>query len=201
MGYRHQGQPPGEHLGLPSPYLTMVITLDGPLVVTEHPDPHQPPGRFDTLVGGLHTRPARMIHPGHQAGIQLSLTPLGARALLGMPAAELVSTDVPLEDVPGTTGLEVTERIREARGWRARFDGLKRVLLRGARRNGDPRPSLLAHIAEQASAAQRLRDAIDRERTRVAAMRRALLEAAFSGRLTGSTSDGEVVQELAGAVS
>lgn len=138
VGYLHEGFPPGEHVGLPSPYLTLILTLDGPLVVTAHPDPRQSPGRFEGLVGGLHTRPARICHPGHQEGIQLSLTPLGARALLGVPAGELASVDLPLEDVLGATGSELHERIREARGWAARFAVLERVLLREIREDGGP---------------------------------------------------------------
>lgn len=138
VGYRHEGLPPGEHLGLPSPHLTLVITLDGPLVVTAHPDPHQTPGCFDALVAGLHVRPARLAHPGHQAGIQLSLTPLGSRTLLGMPAGELASTDVPLDDVLGVPGAELTERVREARDWPAAFAALEHVLLRQLRAVGEP---------------------------------------------------------------
>ncbi|MEV4327095.1 hypothetical protein AB0J37_33085, partial [Microbispora rosea] len=57
-GYREAGVPPATHRGLPSPYLTMIVTLDDPLVVAAHPDPRTPPGAYDTLVGGLHTSPA-----------------------------------------------------------------------------------------------------------------------------------------------
>ncbi|MGY1724933.1 helix-turn-helix domain-containing protein [Blastococcus sp. SYSU DS0533] len=133
LGYRHEGFPPGEHLGLPSPWLTVVLTLDDPLEVAAHPDPAQPPGRFDALVGGLHTRPARIVHPGRQAGIQLSLTPLGARALLGVPAGALASVDVALADLLGPSGGELLDRIRAADGWPARFAALDRGLLRRLR--------------------------------------------------------------------
>ena len=75
LGYRPEGMAPGEHLGLPSPFLTFVVPFDEPLEMAAHPDPAQAPGRYDGLVGGLHTRPARIAHPGRQAGIQLSLTP------------------------------------------------------------------------------------------------------------------------------
>ena len=66
VGYRHEGMPPGEHLGLPSPFLTFVVPFDEPLEMAAHPDPAQAPGRYDGLVGGLHTRPARIAHPGRQ---------------------------------------------------------------------------------------------------------------------------------------
>ena len=133
LGYRHEGFPPGEHLGLPSPWLTVVLTLDDPLEMAAHPDPAQSPGRFDALVGGLHTRPARIVHPGRQAGIQLSLTPWGARALLGLPAGELASRDVPLTDLLGPAGAELLDRVRAADGWPARFAALDRGLLRRLR--------------------------------------------------------------------
>ena len=37
-GYREAGVPPARHRGLPSPYLTLIITLDDPLIIAEHPD-------------------------------------------------------------------------------------------------------------------------------------------------------------------
>ncbi|WP_104524171.1 AraC family transcriptional regulator [Blastococcus atacamensis] len=128
VGYRHEGFPPGEHLGLPSPWLTLVLTLDEPLVMAAHADPRQAPGSFDAL-GGLHTRPARIVHPGRQAGVQLSLTPAGARALLGVPAGTLASLDCPLEDLLGRRGREMVERMRAAPDWPARFAALEAVLL------------------------------------------------------------------------
>ncbi len=41
-GYRQAGLAPGRHRGLPSPYLTLIVTLDEPLAVAAHPDPRQP---------------------------------------------------------------------------------------------------------------------------------------------------------------
>ncbi len=130
VGYRHEDLPPGEHLGLPSPYLTVVLPLDDPLEIAAHPDPAQPPGRYDGLVAGLHTRPARIAHPGRQAGIQLSLTPAGARALLGCPAGALASLDCGLDDVLGPPGSRLLDRVRSAGDWTARFAALDDELLR-----------------------------------------------------------------------
>ncbi|SDF60234.1 Helix-turn-helix domain-containing protein [Blastococcus fimeti] len=130
VGYRHEGLPPGEHLGLPSPFLTLIVPLEDPLELAAHPDPAQPPGSYDGLVGGLHTRPARITHPGRQSGIQLSLTPAGARSLLGCPAGALASLDSPLDDVLGVVGTELVERVRAAESWPARFAVLEQVLLR-----------------------------------------------------------------------
>jgi AraC-like DNA-binding protein len=143
VGYRDDA-PPGVHRGLPSPYLTLVVTLDAPLVLAAHPDPRQPPGRYDALVGGLHIRPALISQTGPQAGVQLSLTPLGARALLGVPAGALASLDCPLADVLGADGTELTDRLRAAADWTGRFGAVESVLLRRAR----PDAAMAPEVAE-----------------------------------------------------
>ncbi len=120
-GYREVGGPPARHRGLPSPYLTLIITLDDPLIIAEHPDPRQPASRHGVLVGGLHTGPALITHDGRQSGIQLQVTPLGARALLGLPAGELASLDLEADDILGPFAAELHDRIRAARTWAARF--------------------------------------------------------------------------------
>ena len=135
-GYRHEGLTPSVHRGLPSPFLTLVLPLDEPLLMAAHPDPAQPAGAFDALVGGLHTRPALISTGTRQYGLQLSLTPAGARALLGVPAAALAATDVELADVLGPVAGELTDRVREAGTWAGRFAALDAVLTRIAQ----PRP-------------------------------------------------------------
>src|SRR5439155_7132029 len=51
-GYRQRGLAPALHRGLPSPYLTVIFTLDEPLEVARHVDPRREPGTFDALIGG-----------------------------------------------------------------------------------------------------------------------------------------------------
>ena len=66
-------------------------------MIAAHPDPGQPADRYDVLVGGLHTTPAVVTHDGSWSGVQLGLTPLGARSLLGVPAAPTITTSSPLQ--------------------------------------------------------------------------------------------------------
>jgi AraC-like DNA-binding protein len=127
-GYRQAGVAPAMHRGLPSPYLTLIFTLHEPLVIAAHPDPRQPAASYVTLAGGLHTTPALVTHEGWQSGIQLALSPLGARAILGLPAAELAIIDVDGSDVLGRLAGEVTERICAAATWPERFAVLDEVL-------------------------------------------------------------------------
>src|SRR5690349_342928 len=131
-GYRQRGLPPARHRGLPSPYLTLIFTLDEPLTIEAHPDPGQPPGEYGTLLGGLHSVPALITHAGAQSGIQVALRPLGARALLGLPAGELAEIDLPAEAVLGGVCAELRDRVRAAAGWPERFAVLDEILLRRA---------------------------------------------------------------------
>jgi AraC-like DNA-binding protein len=113
---------------LPSPYLTLIIALDEPLVVAAHPDPRTPPADYDTAVGGLHTTPVLITHDGRQSGIQLNLSPLGTRALLGLPAGELTGAVLDAADVVGPFANQLRERVLDASGWAARFTVLDEVL-------------------------------------------------------------------------
>lgn len=125
-GYRDAGGPPAVHLGLPSPYLTFIITLDDDLELLDTT------GRssFATLVGGIDTAPVTIVHDGRQSGVQISLHPLGARALFGCPVAafgpgSLVASDV----APGWVD-ELQDRVRSAPDWAGRFHAVDTVLLR-----------------------------------------------------------------------
>ena len=138
-GYRQRGVPPARHRGLPSPFLTLIVTLDEPLVLLAHPDPRQPPGEFGALLGGLHSAPALITHDGAQSGIQVALRPLGARTLLGLPAGELAEIDVPAEAVLGGVCTELRARAVAAPGWPERFALLDEIMLRLMTRAGPPR--------------------------------------------------------------
>jgi AraC-like DNA-binding protein len=129
-GYRQAGLPAGRHRGLPSPYVTLIITLDDPLELAVPTDRRCPPGRYRTLIGGLHTVPAIIAHPGRQSGIQLAVKPLGTRLLLGLPAGELAGLDIDLDHVLGPAAVELHERVRAAASWAQRFAVIDEVLLR-----------------------------------------------------------------------
>ena len=110
---------PGVHRGLPGTSLTFVLPLDAPLDVSWADDPGSRRASWSS-VSGLHAAPAAIHHDGHQAGIQLALTVDGARALLGLPAAELAGelTDL-AEAVPELADLP--ERLLELADWDARI--------------------------------------------------------------------------------
>jgi AraC-like DNA-binding protein len=140
VGYRYQGLAPGTHLGLPSRHLTVVLALGPPTRLAKMPDPAQAPAEFRALASGLTIRPAMIAHDGEQYGVQLDLTPAGARALLGVPTGELGAGVVDLGLLLGPDAGEILERMAEAAGWEARFAVLDEVLCRriGALAPADP---------------------------------------------------------------
>ena len=81
-----------------------MLSLGPPVDVTVMPDPAQAPASFDALVGGLHASPVTIAYERSQRGIQLDLTPFGARALFGVPAGALGSAVVALDELLGAPG-------------------------------------------------------------------------------------------------
>ncbi len=137
-GYDVRGIAPGRHRGLPSPYLTLVVTF-GPGLELERPDGGR--DRFAACVGGLHEVPERIVHDGRQSGVHVTVHPLAARALFGLPAAALATITVEAADVLGAAGRELAARIADTEDaeWDARFAALDDVLLRQLRRDApDP---------------------------------------------------------------
>ncbi|WP_219414565.1 helix-turn-helix domain-containing protein [Pseudonocardia nigra] len=120
-GYRLEAAPPSVHQGVASPHLTFLLCLDGAVEILSNADPHKPPGTFVAMVGGLHDAPARIAQGDRQTGLQLRLTWRGARALLGVPAAELAGDTVDLAALLGPRTGPLLDRLASAPGWAERF--------------------------------------------------------------------------------
>ena len=141
-GYRQAGVAPALHRGLPSPFLTVIFTLDEPLTIVAHADPAQPGGDFAALLGGLHTAPALISHDGRQAGIQVALDPLAARRVLGLPAGELAGIDVPADALFGRRCAALLDQLQHTESWPRRFAALDAFLLGAARPCGRIAPEV-----------------------------------------------------------
>jgi AraC-like DNA-binding protein len=141
-GYRQGGVPPARHLGLPSPYLTLIFTLDDPLHIAQQVEDGRAAQSYDALAGGLHTTPAVITHDGRQSGVQLQVHPHAARALFGVPAGELAGLAGHADTVLGRLADRIRNRIGEARTWRERFvvldDELGALLVREERPGPPP---------------------------------------------------------------
>lgn len=131
VGYDHVMSPEAVHHGLPSGTATIIIAFEEPLDTgwvdtADH-------ATYWTLAGGLHTRAAFIRTHGRQCGIQLDLTPAGARALLGLPIGALAHIVVDHSDIPGGLTPDLHARLAATPSWDARFDLLDAHLLRLAR--------------------------------------------------------------------
>lgn len=133
-GYHHVGEP-GVHHGLPGTGLTVVLAFEERLDVAWAHDPGSRVRQWAT-VSGLHDGPALIRHDGLQHGVQLELTPLGARRLLGMPAAALRSALAPLPFD------RLYDAVAGATSWDARFELLDEALLELSAAGGGVRSEL-----------------------------------------------------------
>lgn len=121
-----KGWPPGAHRGLPDGALNLVISVGSPLLVRRD---GQPDVAAAATVSGLSTSAVSVLHDGSQHGVQLTLTPRGSRALLGVPAAVLAERVLPLDEVIGAQRTrELRDRLAHAPGPRERTEVLDALL-------------------------------------------------------------------------
>jgi AraC-like DNA-binding protein len=117
VGYESIAEAPRDHRGLPSPFLTFIVTLDTPVVIAEGGGERG----LDVVVAGLSTEVEMVKMPERQSGLQAAVHPLAARRLFGMPAGEIARMSLEGEDVLGRTAPRLRERLAEAEGWDERF--------------------------------------------------------------------------------
>lgn len=117
IGYRALNVPDGVHRGMPSPMLTFIVSLDDGVeagdtaaaLAVARPNP--------LLLGGLHLRASHVRQRRGQAGAQLAVHPLAARALFGVPSAELPVAEYDATAVLDRGALELHHRVSEACRW------------------------------------------------------------------------------------
>lgn len=123
---------------VPFPGVPLILNLGERWEIASNPDDRS--AQHDSFLAGLHTRPSFVRGADRWACIEVRLTPLGMRRLLGMPMHEIANQVVSLADVlPGTAELE--ERLRDTASWTQRFDLVESFLLRGL---ADSQPTLPA---------------------------------------------------------
>lgn len=138
IGYTQRGTTLAVHRGLPSRHVTLILSLAGPVRVVGMPREGEAPGAFAGLVGGIHLAPALIAQDAYQSGVHLELNPLGARTLLGLPAADLSGYVVDLAALGAPALAALPERLAAAPGWTRRFALLDDALLA---RLGDAAPA------------------------------------------------------------
>ncbi len=131
-GYAADGLTEGLHRGLPSRGLTFILSMDDPVEGAGTPEDWHA-GRldaFDTLIAGLHLSPTYIRQPTRQRGIQISVHPLAAGALFGVPAGALFGSSIPADDILGADITRLRDRLHETPTWPGRFDAVEEYLRR-----------------------------------------------------------------------
>jgi AraC-like DNA-binding protein len=98
--------------------------------------------RHLSFVAGLSDAPVLIEHAGVQHGIEVNLTPLGARRLLGVPMHELTNRVVGLGELLGADADLLAERLYDATGWGEQFDLLDAALARRLSQVAPPMPEV-----------------------------------------------------------
>jgi len=106
--------------------ISLVLAFGDPLAVAYDASETQLLG--GAFVLGHQVRAALTTFSGHQHGVQVDLTPAGARGFLGVAVDELTDRATPLEEVLGRRGEELVERLASLRSWSARFHLLDQVV-------------------------------------------------------------------------
>jgi AraC-like DNA-binding protein len=76
------------------------------------------------FVAGLHDRFAVTRSERSDGGVQVDLTPLGARAILGLPMHELSGRALEAEEILGPPAARLAERLRDLATWEERFEAI-----------------------------------------------------------------------------
>jgi AraC-like DNA-binding protein len=134
-GYEEHSDVPLRRRELPSATAALIVSFGPRIRVHGQGEPR-------SFVAGLHDRPAVTEFHGDQHGVQIDLTPLAARRLLGVPMDRVGFPVVELEDVLGRDGRELTDRLAEVPDWDARFALLDDVLARRLAEAPEPPPAL-----------------------------------------------------------
>lgn len=122
---------------LPAAQCVMIVEIGPPIRVYEPgQEEHYAsfPGGF---VAGLDDRFAITSYRGEQSGVQLNLTPIGARVLFDLPMTELARRVVPLQEVL-PEAIDLAAQLHDDPDWDSRFDRVEQMLARRLR-SVDPR--------------------------------------------------------------
>jgi AraC-like DNA-binding protein len=136
---------------LPGPQVVVIIEFGPPISVFERGEGRSArfPGGF---VAGLDDTYSMTEHDGYQAGIQLNLSPLGARTLFTLPQHELAGTVLSLRDLLPRDQHSLADRLACAASWDVRFAVIEELLYDAIRsRDASRRPAVWA--AQQIEAA------------------------------------------------
>jgi AraC-like DNA-binding protein len=134
-GFRDRGMSTVGHRAIPHPAVTLVLEFGaGPLIVDDGAGRQQ---RGSLVAGlGFGTAAVRVRGENFEA-VQVRLSPVVARALLGVSPADLDGAVAALDDLWGRPAARIREQLSDASSWEERF-ALIDALLARRRQAGSP---------------------------------------------------------------
>jgi AraC-like DNA-binding protein len=128
-GYAERGLPGlVRRTEFPGPQVVVIFDFGPQITVCDNRDGHRPNVYDGGFVAGLDDRYTMTEHQGTQRGLQLNLTPLGARLFFGLPMSDLTGRVVHLSDLLPREHRTLTDRLQSLRDWDARFDLLEAIV-------------------------------------------------------------------------
>ncbi len=106
---------------LPSGLVHLIVTLGTPLAIFDPRTPGAPPKQGRVFVAALDERHAPTESARALDCVEVKLTPLGARRLLGVPMHLVTNQVVELDDLIGGDAHRLVDRLRHASDWETRL--------------------------------------------------------------------------------
>lgn len=128
--------------------LPLVLSFGNPLTIDSLADATGAGRAYGSFMAGLSTGPADTWFEKGQDCLQVYLTPIGVRRILGVPGREVARRVVASVDVLPAMGDTFTDRVHSASTWQRRFELVEELLLRQAAQNADP-PAWVAWMWSQ----------------------------------------------------
>lgn len=142
VGFREHAPGPVLRRELPFGGVAVILDLGDGWTITPTGGPEAAPSRHGSFAGGLVDAPVLSEHAGTAHALQVDLTPIGARVLLGVPGRDLAGRVVPLTALLGAEAERLVERLAGAPGWAPRFALVESALLRRVHATAGPRPDV-----------------------------------------------------------
>lgn len=113
---------------LPTEEAPLIINFGAPFHLFA-PGSHRRAADVRSFITGAYDTYQVVETSGPSSGVQVNLTLLGIRLLVGRPIEDMTNQAVPPEDVFGAFARDLTERLHDAPSWESRFDCLETALV------------------------------------------------------------------------
>ncbi len=141
-GYAEDRMAFSRRLQIPGALVPLIINFGAPYRVLG-PGNIDPSGEYRSFVAGMMDAHVVVEATGLANGVQVNLTPIGARLLLAMPMHELTARTIDLVSALGITAERLMAQLEDTPGWQSRFDILDAFFLARLAVAEAPHPSVV----------------------------------------------------------